>query len=318
MIFIALFFSSLFLTYIVREVYIRKAIMDIPNERSSHTIATPHGGGIAIMITFFVGISYLHVTNEIDASLFYALLSVLPITLVSFLDDMFEITAKTRLFIQALSAVSALFFLEGVSLLNLQVTELNSILINIFAFITIIWLTNLYNFLDGIDGYAGSEAIFVSVGAYLLFQNSVSLVIAFSVVGFLFFNWHKASIFMGDVGSASLGFIFAVLLFSDASTSNFVGWLVLLGLFWFDATYTLIRRYFNKEKLSSAHKKHMYQRFNQLGYSHAFVVLTAMLINSIFLVLLYLFPTSYFYLLLVMVGVYFLLVKILDKRRPFL
>jgi len=144
------------------------------------------------------------------------------------------------------------------------------------------------------------------------------LILGLSVAGFLLFNWHKASIFMGDVGSAPLGFIFAVFMLYDSSSQNFVVWLILLSLFWFDATYTLLRRALNHEKLSQAHKKHLYQRLNQAGFTHDKVVLIALAFNLVLLVLLYLLPESlYFYLFLFVLVLLYGLTKVVDRLKAF-
>ena len=123
---------------------------------------------------------------------------------------------------------------------------------------------------------------------------------------------------MGDVGSAPLGFIFAVLILYDASTPNFLGWLMLLSLFWFDATLTLLRRVKQKERLSQAHKKHAYQRINQAGFTHDKVVIFAMGINVVIFIALYLLPQGiYLYLFLVLLVLLYTLTKFIDTKKAF-
>lgn len=281
-------------TFLVRRYAVKKAIVDIPNERSSHTMPTPRGGGLAVMVTFYGALIYLYVSQQMDGRLFLALLCALPVVVVSFIDDLYPLSAKLRFGVQALSAIAALGMLGGTDTFRLAAFELSGIWINLLALLCILWMTNLFNFLDGIDGYAGSEAIFVGAGAYLLFGNEIALLIAAASLGFLFFNWHKASIFMGDVGSAPLGFIFAVLALHDAAEPSFLGWVILLSLFWFDATVTLFRRFRNGETLSRAHKKHMYQRLHQAGFSHDRVVIMGMGVNSVLLAVLWMAQPSYY------------------------
>lgn len=287
MLYIALFAISIVLTYSIRWIANKKAILDIPNERSSHTIAMPRGGGLAIIISFFLGVFLLH--EHIEAKLFYALLCVLPIVIISLIDDIKPLSSSLRATIQSLSIIMALIALDGVNSIDFLVFSLEGWWLNILAFISMFWLTNLYNFLDGIDGYAGSQAITAGLGLYLLFANPLGLVLVFSTLGFLFFNWHKASIFMGDVGSASLGFIFAVFVFFDTSSGNILIWMILLSLFWIDATVTLLRRFKNREKLTQAHNKHAYQRLVQAGYSHAIISSFSLIFNMFFIALLYYF-----------------------------
>ncbi|MGB5964826.1 MAG: glycosyltransferase family 4 protein [Sulfurimonadaceae bacterium] len=312
------FSVTIILTLTIRYYAHHKDLLDHPNDRSSHLTPTPKGGGLAIMITFYSALTYLYLQTQVDAKLFFALLSALPVIIVSLIDDIYPLSAKIRFSVQLVSAVSALYFLGGVDTFNLSAFALSGIWLNLIALLGIIWMTNLYNFLDGIDGYAGSEALFVALAAYLLFGSESALLIAAATAGFLLFNWHKASIFMGDVGSAPLGFIFAIFILYDASTPHFLGWLMLLSLFWFDATLTLLRRARRREKLSQAHKKHAYQRLNQAGFSHDRVVLFAMGINILTLIALYFTPqSSYLYLFFVLLVVLYSLTKFIDTKKAF-
>ncbi len=299
---IATFVSSALLTYAIRYFANKKELLDHPNERSSHSVATPKGGGLAIMVSFYIALTLLFFNSQVDTRLFLALLSGLPVLAISLMDDLYPLSSRLRFGVQLFSAAVALYFLGGVTTLDFGLFSLHGIGLNLIALVGIIWITNLYNFLDGIDGYAASEALFVGVAAYLLFGSETALFLAVASGGFLLFNWHKASIFMGDVGSAPLGFIFAILIVNDAGSINFVAWLMLLSLFWFDATYTLLRRAKRKEKLSEAHKKHAYQRLTQAGLSHSSVVLLAMFLNLLIFFMLYFLPSEihlYLFILLV-------------------
>jgi len=284
-VYIGLFFLSLALTYIIKVYALKKAILDLPNERSSHSIPTPRGGGLAIIITFYVGLFLFK--DEIPLNLFLALLAVFPIVLVSLIDDIKTLSSKIRLVVQMFSALLALYLLGGVNSINFISVELSGWWLNVVAFVLILWLTNLYNFLDGIDGYAATQTVMLGLGISLLLSNPLGDLLIIATLGFLLFNWHKASIFMGDVGSASLGFIIAILLFSETSSGKSYFWLIALSLFWFDATVTLIRRYLNQEVLTKAHKKHAYQRLVQSGWSHAQVTLGLLFFNAFFLLLMY-------------------------------
>ena len=314
MIYIGLFLVSVALTYAIKRYAEKKAVLDIPNERSSHATPTPKGGGLAIIVVVYIGLCYFQ--ESIDSTLFYALLCAIPIAVISLLDDILTLSSKIRFFVQSVSASMALYFLEGVFSIDFILFELHGWWVNVIAFMAIVWLTNLYNFLDGIDGYAGSEALIVGLGLSVFFDNLLGLVIIAASLGFLLFNWHKASIFMGDVGSATLGFIFAIFVLHDTSQGNIYIWLVLLSLFWFDATLTLIRRYKNGENITQAHKKHAYQRLTQYGWSHDKVVWFALAFNLIFFVLLYLVENLLIVFILNMMTLY-IIIKLIDSKKSF-
>jgi Fuc2NAc and GlcNAc transferase len=284
LIYFILFLISLASTYLIKIYTIKKSIIDIPNERSSHSIPTPRGGGLAIIITFYLGLFFFK--ENIDIKLFLAFFSAIPIVIVSLIDDINSLSSKVRLLVQSLSALLALYLLGGVNSIDFVWFELSGWWVNLIAFVSILWLTNLYNFMDGIDGYAGTQTVFVGLGLVILFSNPLGLVLVMGSLGFLFFNWHKASIFMGDVGSATLGFIVAVFIFSDTSNGNIYIWLVLLSFFWIDATVTLVRRYLNNESIGLAHRKHAYQRLTQFGWTHSKVVVFSIIFNLVFLLLL--------------------------------
>lgn len=323
MIYLLVLFTSVFLTYLIRTYALKKSLLAIPNERSSHTTPTPHGGGIAIAVTWFLGLFYLFTCKEIEASLFYALMCGSLLSIVSYLDDLYELSPKLRLFVQAVVSIAGLYALGGLTKIDFGFWVLaNPFITNILAFLGIIWFINLYNFLDGIDGYAGSEAIFLALAGWICFGGGHFLVLASSVAGFLVWNWHKAKIFMGDVGSTLLGYSIAIfaLYYQNNGTSIFV-WLMLFGLFWFDATVTLWRRYRNGEKLSQAHRKHAYQRLVQTGYGHHKVVLYALCINFVLFILGYSAVTnsSHFLIsafaatIIILYGV----MRFVDKKKKF-
>ncbi len=319
MIYIFLFLISFVLTYYIRKIAIEKSLVDIPNERSSHIVATPHGGGIAIAVTWFFGISYLFYKNDIDSSLYYALLVGVVISAISYFDDLHELSAKFRLLTQSLVAMFGLYMLGGLGRIDFYFFIIeNQIFTNIFAFFMIIWFINLYNFLDGIDGYAGSEAVFLGLAGFLLFGDSHFLVLIFAVLGFLVWNWHKAKIFMGDVGSTLLGYNIAIftLYYANQEAQNLWIWIILFGVFWYDATLTLYRRYKNGEKLSLAHKKHAYQRLTQSGFTHDKVVLFSILVNIVLFCLVY-FVSNVFVAFLVSIILLYGIVWFVDNKKTF-
>ncbi|MDA7818288.1 glycosyltransferase family 4 protein [Sulfurimonas sp.] len=319
MIYLILFLLSLILTFYIKKIAIEKSLVDIPNDRSSHTTVTPHGGGIAIAVTWFIGISYLYYINDMNSSLYYALLIGVIISVVSYLDDLYELSAKIRLITQMLVASLGLYFLGGLDKIDVAIFSIeNQIFINIFTFFMIVWFINLYNFLDGIDGYAGSEAVFLSIAGFLLFGGSHFLVFVVAVLGFLVWNWHKAKIFMGDVGSTLLGYNIAIftIYYANQESTNLWIWIILFGVFWFDATLTLLRRYINGEKLSKAHRKHAYQRLTQSGWAHDRVVIYSIFVNIILFSFVY-FISNVFIAFCMALMLLYIIVKLVDKKKAF-
>jgi len=319
MIYILLFIFSFTLTYFIKNYAIKKSLIAEVNDRSSHKTPTPHGGGIAIAITWFIGISYLYYIGNMNESLYFSLMIGMLISIVSYIDDLIELSPQVRLFTQSFVAVLGLYFLNGFNEINFFFFSIqNQLLTNIFAFFMIIWFINLYNFLDGIDGYAGSEALFLSIAGFIFFENNIFLVLAVSVLGFLLWNWHKAKIFMGDVGSTLLGYNVAIvtIYYSNQESSNFWVWIILFGIFWFDATLTLFRRYKNSEKLSQAHKKHAYQRLHQSGWSHSDVVITSIKLNILSFLIVYFFSSILLAFLTSLIVLYASL-KYIDNQKGF-
>jgi len=290
MIFIGLFLLSYIITYFIKNFAIKKSLLAKVTKRSSHLVPTPHGGGVAIAIVWFIGLFYFYMNGIVEKNIFYTLLLGLVISIIGLIDDIFELSFKLRVFAQFSIAVLALYLLGGLERIDLYFFIIeNQIITSIFATILIVWFINLYNFLDGIDGYAGSEAIFLGIAGFLLFNDVLFLVLISSVFGFLIWNWDKAKIFMGDTGSTLLGYNIAIftIYYSNQDSMNLWIWLTLFGLFWFDATFTLLRRYKNGENISQAHKKHAYQRLTQSGLSHSRVVLYAMILNVVLFFLIY-------------------------------
>ena len=319
MIYIIFLTISLYLTYFIKNYMIKKSLIAIVNERSSHTAPTPHGGGIAISITWFIGLLYLSFTNQIEQNLFYALLCGIVISIVSFFDDIYELSPKLRLLVQALVAISGLYFLGGFETFTFGFFDIsNQIFTNIFAFFMIIWFINLYNFLDGINGYAGSEAVFLAIAGFILFESNHFLVLAVAVLGFLYWNWNKAKIFMGDVGSTLLGYNISIftIYYANQESTNFWIWIILFSVYWFDATLTLIRRKLNKEKLSQAHKKHAYQRLTQSGWSHYKVTNYSIGLNLLLFTIVY-FISNVFVAFVVALIILALSMKFVDSKKRF-
>lgn len=319
MIYIVLLFTSFLSTYFIKNYAIKKSLVAEVNERSSHSVPTPHGGGIAISITWFIGLLYLYSINQIDTSLFYALLVGIVISIVSFFDDIYELTARFRLIVQASVAVIGIFFIGGLESISFGLfTFENQIITNAFSFLLIIWFINLTNFIDGINGYVGSEFVFLGFVGFMLFGDNHFLVLAVSVLGFLYWNWNRAKIFMGDVGSTLLGYNIAIftLYYANIESSNLWIWITLFGTFWFDATFTLIRRKLNGETLSQAHKKHAYQRLTQAGWSHYKVTNYSIVVNLLLFCIVYIVPNIFMSFIFSILLLY-MIMKFVDSKKTF-
>ncbi|HAT9661542.1 TPA: glycosyl transferase, partial [Legionella pneumophila subsp. pneumophila] len=220
-------------------------------------------------------------------------IAIIFIATISFIDDFYNLSVTIRFFFQCLIAFLIVIFILPSQLdFGLFLFE-NTYLIAFFLFFAVIWAINHFNFMDGLDGFCASQAIFL-LAAYALFFNSAGsliyqdfcLILISSLAGFLIFNFPPAKIFMGDVGSASLGLItfFIAIIAQKNYQIPILYWFILNSLFLFDSTVTLIRRIIKHEKWFSPHKKHAYQRLKQLGINSRFILLGQTIINgSLFL-----------------------------------
>lgn len=298
------FVLSYVLTGIWRSQAIKNNIVDVPNQRSSHSVPTPSGGGIAIVLVYLSGLSVLSVLHLISYKLYLALMGAGCLSaVVGFLDDREHIRAKWRLLSHLIAAVWAISWLGGFPPIHLfgHLFDFEWLGHGIAA-IYLIWLLNLYNFMDGIDGIAGLEAVSVCLCVsilYLLSNNSYSdwrllLLLAATVAGFLIWNFPAAKIFMGDSGSGFLGITLGILSIHSAwiDPQYFWGWLILLGVFVVDATVTLLRRFMRGEKIHEAHRSHAYQHASYVLGSHKKVTLIVCLINVAWLFPIALLVTS--------------------------
>jgi Fuc2NAc and GlcNAc transferase len=283
----------------------------------------PRGGGLSIVMTWYIGITILYYLKYLESSLYYALLSGIFLAIISLIDDLISLKPVIRLSAQMITALAAFIFIKGINPVSISGIEINSLLILYpLVIIGIVWFINLYNFLDGIDGYASLEAITVATLMFIFTGSLINIILIACILGFLYWNWPKAKIFMGDIGSTQLGFILIVLgiYFHNKSELSIINWIMLASLFWFDATLTLFRRWRNKEKLSIAHRKHAYQRAVQSGLTHQHTILLSIGINSVIAALVFisrkyeflLIPTFLFNLLF-LYGVTFLI----DRKVPF-
>lgn len=289
---VAVVVTSFALTYWLRRYALHKSLLDIPNGRSSHTVPTPRGGGVAIVVSFLAALTWLLAEGVLGVSAFFALCgSGAIIAALGFLDDHGHVAARWRLLGHFLSAAWALFWLGGLAPITIFGHAFDLGLIgNVLAAFYLVWLLNLYNFMDGIDGIASVEAVCACLSAALIYALSgfaeqiwLPLLLAGAVAGFLIWNFPPAKIFMGDAGSGFLGIILGVLSLQATWISSQLlwVWLILLGVFIVDATVTLIRRLVRGDKVYEAHRSHAYQ-FASRKYGKHVVVTSAVGVINLF------------------------------------
>jgi Fuc2NAc and GlcNAc transferase len=282
------------LTAAVRRYALSRGIVDIPNSRSSHTQPTPRGGGIAIVVAFLFGVLALTVLGQIDHRTAVALALAGGIAAaIGFWDDHRPLPATTRLAAHFAAAIMALIVLRGMPPLEVfGVVRIGDPWIQIVGALLMVWLLNLYNFMDGIDGIAGIEAVTACIGGAAVALTVgysagvvVALLLASATVGFLAWNFPPAKIFMGDAGSGFVGIVFGVMAVDAAiyAPQLIWCWLILLGAFIVDATVTLIRRAMRRERVGQAHRSHAYQHAAQRLNAHRPVTLAFGAINLLWL-----------------------------------
>ena len=264
----------------------RVRIIDVPNERSSHDTPTPRSGGIAIVATVFIGLGALKLlgdTPALSADYFWIFAGAAAlIAAVSIFDDLAELGFKAKLATQALAAMAVMaagVVIDRIGLPGIGMVELGWWGYPL-TFLWIVGLTNAFNFMDGIDGIAGGTAVvaaaffaFVTLMDGSSFVYLVCLVIIGATLGFLFWNWSPAKIFMGDSGSQFLGFVLAVLAviagrFDASHTSYLVMPLLFFHYIW-DTAYTFWRRLRAGEAVTQPHRTHLYQLLTRFGLGHA-------------------------------------------------
>ena len=280
---LTLFALALFLTWLI----IRVGILSFPNHRSSHHDPVPNSGGLAIVITVFIGFALVYKLGNYDQIPLQKILGLgmaaLALAIVGLLDDLGYIQSfKIKLVAQFLAACFLLYFDMIIHQLYLPI--FGSFDLGWWAYpVTLIWvigLINAFNFMDGLDGMAGGSAVIVAgfFGLVTFFQGFFSIA-AFCLVlfatnfGFLVFNFPKAKIFMGDVGSQFLGLVFAAISILGAELNQFQSFLYIMPFlffhFIFDVMFSFLRRIFLRKNVFQAHRSHLYQLVNQMGWSHA-------------------------------------------------
>lgn len=279
--------ASLMATRALLPVLKRRAILDHPNQRSSHDTATPKGGGIAVIAVVLVAWVMIGLRFDAGAAITWLLPAcALGLAVLSWADDLGELSPALRLASHAAAVTTILYFgpEHGPFFMGILPPPVDTLAAGLLW----VWFINLFNFMDGIDGITGIEAASIGLGAMLLSGGTIGLfgiVIGGAAAGFLKLNWHPARVFLGDVGSVPMGFLLGWLLLTLAADGNWAAALILPAYYLADATTTLVRRGLRGEKVWRAHREHFYQQAVRRGLSHSAVSRAVLSMNSVLIVL---------------------------------
>ena len=273
----------------VRRRALANGHLDLPNERSSHSQPTPSGGGIAIIVVWTIAILALWAVGNVPGDFVFAVVPpALVLAVTGYVDDRIDLSRILRLAIQF--AAVAWYLKCSMQPENMQGAEsaVRTMLGQAMLAGAMVWFVNLFNFMDGIDGIAASEAVFVlfvfavvggAGGAFSLAMAAV--ILAGACTGFLVWNLPPAKVFLGDVGSACLGFLIGALGLSVVVTTGVSPWILVIlpCVFLVDATVTLLRRLLSGQKWYTAHRSHAYQRLAIRWSGHGRVTLVITAVN---------------------------------------
>lgn len=273
----------------------QRAMLDMPNERSSHVTPTPRGGGIAVVAAILAtGLPWVTLQQAGLPGLLLA--GALALALLSWFDDRLRgLPVSLRLGGQALAVILVLSLLPAEARVIPQPLQawLPLWLERLVCFLAWLWFTNLFNFMDGIDGISGVEMAGIGIGLAACFglagfgqaPAGLALIVAASGLAFLRGNWSPAKVFMGDVGSVPVGFLLGGLLLLAALSGLWAAALILPLYYWFDATFTLCKRLLRGEKIWRAHRQHFYQQGSRKAGGHAPVAARIAALNALLVVL---------------------------------
>jgi len=281
------------LTGALRRYAVNHHWLDVPNERSSHNIPTPRGGGLAIVVTFCLGLVVLYLVNSLSLRFLLGYVGAGgAVAMIGFIDDRAHVSPLWRLLCHLVAAIWCLICLGTISSFSLFGYILDWQWVGyVISALMLIWILNLYNFMDGIDGIAASESIFIAccgwLFALLAGDNNMQLIAVLLLgasTGFLIWNWPPARIFMGDSGSGFLGMVLGMYAYHSILNGEvaFWSWLIIFGVFFVDASYTLIKRILNRQSWYQAHRSHAYQHAAR-RWGHLRVMLAVSAVNVLWL-----------------------------------
>jgi len=274
-------FLSFLLTGIATWYAGRRGLLDHPGERQSHTVATPRGGGVGLVAAFLIASLLFGGGNTPDFWVQCIVPAVVVLAVTGWWDDHIPLSVRNRFFVQLAVSLYLLWFAADAGWVQ-------GVIPMVMSGLFMIWMTNLYNFMDGSNGMAGLQGVFAASVLAVLFHLSgddqfalFALLLAACCAGFLPWNLGRARVFMGDVGSLALGFLFAAFMLYGTGTGAFDYplALMLMLLFLTDATLTLLLRVIRGERWYNAHRQHLYQRLIAHGWTHARVAMVYQAIN---------------------------------------
>ncbi|MFN9644480.1 MAG: MraY family glycosyltransferase [Cyanobacteriota bacterium] len=274
------FASSFLLSFLMVALILpqlRKKLLDSPNQRSSHLIATPRGGGLAFVIigSLFSLIYSSGITRWIPVL-------CIPLSVIGILDDYKDLPASWRYFTQVITATALIL----ITRIDLSIWQIPVYIIMITAII------NFFNFMDGLDGIVAGCSVF-------LFAATSNWALSGSIFGFLIWNWSPAKVFMGDVGSTFIGAVFAGIALQESSKQSMIGILLLGFPLFADAAVCVMRRLYHRKNIFQAHKQHLYQRLNQAGWSHSKVATLYIIAVGLLMVVKLLWGTTFMVALII-------------------
>lgn len=293
---------ALLITPILIKIALKMNATDKPNYRKLHENPTPTLGGLAIFMSFLVGIIVLQPTSDYHLAI---MCGAILIIILGFFDDLYDLSPKTKFLLQFVAAALVVFW--G----GLQVEFINlpfggqvkfGVLSSVITILWIVGVTNAMNFIDGLDGLAAgvsSIALFTIGGMAIIMGDSyvvsIALILFFSTVGFLPYNFFPAKIFMGDTGALFLGYMISVLAllgFKNVTIISFIIPIFILAIPISDTLIAMVRRYINNQPMSSPDSSHLHHRLVKLGLTHKQAVLCIYLLSATFSVIAVLFSVT--------------------------
>jgi Fuc2NAc and GlcNAc transferase len=271
---LASFLISFLVVALIKQ-RLSQQLLDVPNERSSHTQPTPRGGGLGFIIAFAMTSLIAAVIGIIPFYCLYSWLVLIPLTIIGILDDYQGVSAGIRYLVQLSSAIAAIAYFGAFPFPGLDSFGIAGQVIAIaLTLIGITALINFYNFMDGLDGLVAGCAV-VQLGFLAIYLNQPFLwLLVMALLGFLGWNWSPAKIFMGDAGSTVLGATVAIALLQNDNPIDVWSALAITLPLVSDAIYTLFCRLSRRENIFTAHRSHLYQRLQRSGWTHAQVAST--------------------------------------------
>ncbi|MED1468618.1 MraY family glycosyltransferase [Bacillus salipaludis] len=290
--FLLCFLCSILITPIVKKLAFKVGATDNPNQRKVHLKIMPRLGGLAIYVSFILGLLLMHPDSQYHAAIVVGSVIILA---AGILDDIYELSAKIKFLLQIAAALIVVYW-GGVHVDFINLPFGGNLYFGAMSVpITVIWIvgvTNAINLIDGLDGLAAgvSSIALITISAMAIVMGdpyvmTMGAILLASTLGFLIFNFHPAKIFMGDTGALFLGYMIAVLSllgFKNVAFISFVVPVIILGVPISDTFFAIVRRLYNKNPLSAPDKSHLHHCLLKLGFTHRQTVLLIYAMSAMF------------------------------------